>query len=325
MRLLGELHGAGGLPDRRVVANDAMELDPLEGMRLVQKPPPDRLPAMLFLAALIHGVLIMGVAFNPALSNAYADVISLEVTIVADPDQDIASPDKAEYLAQANQQGRGNTNEQVRPAAMPASSSPIDNVGTDDGLAFVDETQHDRSSDELLATTTDRDLRMSQDPRRDPKPEGSTARALAKGSDATLPLPQEDRTVLLITDDDPRQLVISADTRESDVAEYLDNWKRRIEAVGAEYFPELGSLHGLTGSPTLEVSISASGELAEVIIRKSSGSAVLDQAALDILRRASPFDPFPREIQTEYDSLRFAYKWLFADELVPQAASLGDG
>jgi protein TonB len=230
---------------------------------------------MLFLAALIHGVLIMGVAFNPALSNAYADVISLEVTIVADPDQDIASPDKAEYLAQANQQGRGNTNEQVRPAAMPASSSPIDNVGTDDGLAFVDETQHDRSSDELLATTADRDLRMSQDPRRDPKPEGSTARALAKGSDATLPLPQEDRTVLLITDDDPRQLVISAD--------------------------------------------------AEVIIRKSSGSAVLDQAALDILRRASPFDPFPREIQTEYDSLRFAYKWLFADELVPQAASLGDG
>ena len=308
-----------------LMANDAMELDPLEELRLVQKPPTDRLPAMLFLAALVHGILIMGVGFNPVLSDAYADVISLEVTIVADPDQDIDRPDKTEYVAQASQQGRGNTSEQVRPAATPASSSPIDNPGTEDGLAFVDETEYQRSADEFVATTSDRDRRLAQDPRRDPTPEGSTARALEMGSDATLPLPQEERASLLITDDDPRQLVIAADTRESDVAEYLYNWKRRIEAVGAEYFPELGPLEGLTGAPTLEVSITASGELADVIIRKSSGSAILDQAALDILRRASPFDPFPENIQSEYDSLRFAYKWLFADELVPQAASLDDG
>jgi protein TonB len=126
---------------------------------------------------------------------------------------------------------------------------------------------------------------------------------------------------MLIHDDDPRQLVISADTRESTIAAYLDNWKRRIEAVGEEYFPELGDLEGLTGSPTLEVSIEASGQLAEVIIRKSSGSKVLDQAALDILRRASPFDPFPAEVSTDYDRLRFAYKWLFSEPLDSATAS----
>jgi periplasmic protein TonB len=306
------------------MANDALQLDLLEEVRLVAKPPTDRLPAMLFLAALIHGVLIMGIAFNPALSETYADAISLEVTIVADPDQDIDRPDEASYLAQASQQGGGNTTEQVRPAATPESQSPIDNPGLEDGLAFVDETRHDRVADELVATTREQELRLPQDPRRDPSPDASTARALERGSDATLPLPQEERATLLMHDDNPRQLVISADTRESNVAGYLDNWKRRIEAVGAEYFPELGELDGLTGSPTLEVSISASGELADVIIRKSSGSAVLDQAALDILRRASPFDPFPKEIQSEYDSLRFAYKWLFAEELIPRSASLGD-
>jgi protein TonB len=306
------------------MANDALKLDLLEELRLVAKAPTDRLPAMLFLAALIHGVLIMGIAFNPALSETYADAISLEVTIVADPDQDIDRPDQASYLAQASQQGGGNTTEQVRPAATPESQSPIDNPGLEDGLAFVDETRHDRVADELVATTRELERRLPQDPRRDPAPDASTARALERGSDATLPLPQEDRATLLMHDDDPRQLVISADTRESNVAGYLDSWKRRIEAVGAEYFPELGELDGLTGSPTLEVSISASGELADVIIRKSSGSAVLDQAALDILRRASPFDPFPKEIQSEYDSLRFAYKWLFAEELMPRTASLGD-
>ena len=124
-----------------------------------------------------------------------------------------------------------------------------------------------------------------------------------------------------ITDDDPRQLIISADTRESTIAAYLDTWKRRIEAVGDDYFPELGPLDGLTGSPTLEVSIEASGQLNEVIIRKSSGSKVLDQAALDILRRASPFDPFPDEIRDDYDRLRFAYKWLFSEQLMPSSGT----
>ena len=134
-------------------------------------------------------------------------------------------------------------------------------------------------------------------------------------------MPQDEESTLLIHDDDPRQLTISADTRESTIAAYLDNWKRRIEAVGVEYFPDLNDLEGLTGSPTLEVSIEASGQLAEAVIRKSSGSQVLDKAALDILRRASPFDPFPPAIRVDYDRLRFAYKWLFSEQLEVATAS----
>lgn len=139
------------------------------------------------------------------------------------------------------------------------------------------------------------------------------------GSDTTLPLPQEDKASMLIHDDDPRQLIVSADTRESIVAAYLDNWKRRVEAVGETYLPELGDLGVLTGSPTLMVSIGASGDLEEAIVRKTSGSTVLDLAALDILQRASPFNPFPAEIAAEYDTVRFEYKWLFTDQLISTA------
>ena len=71
-------------------------LDPLGELRLVAEPQPDRLPAMLFLAALFHGILILGVSFNPSLLDDFADAISLEVTIVADPDQRIDRPDDAE-------------------------------------------------------------------------------------------------------------------------------------------------------------------------------------------------------------------------------------
>lgn len=304
------------------MANIAMKTESMHDIQLVAPEIPDRLPAMLFLAALIHGILIIGITFNAELFDNFADAISLEVTIVADPDQRIDRPDEAEYLAQASQQGGGNTMDELRPSAPLESASPIDNLGEENARSLVDSTSHDKSADQLVTTRSEQDLRVADDLRDPPRPEDTTAIALDSGKEQTLPLPQDDNSSLLIHDDDPRQLIISADTRESSVATYLDTWKRRIEAVGDEYFPELGELDGLTGSPTLEVSIEASGQLAEVVIRKSSGSPVLDKAALDILRRASPFDPFPEAIRTDYDRLRFAYKWLFTDQLRSATASV---
>lgn len=303
------------------MAITAMQIETIDDIQLVAPEVPDRLPAMLFLAALIHGVLIIGITFNPYLLDNFANAISLEVTIVADPDQSIDRPDEAEYLAQASQQGGGNTVDEVRPTAPLQSASPIDNLGEENGEALLDATSHEKAADQLIATQSEQDLRVADDLREDPQPQDSTAIALESGSEQTMPLPQDEESTLLIHDDDPRQLIISADTRESTIAAYLDTWKRRIEAVGDEYFPELGELEGLTGSPTLEVSIEASGQLSEVIIRKSSGSNVLDKAALDILRRASPFDPFPPEVSADYDRLRFAYKWLFSEQLEATGAS----
>lgn len=291
-------------------------------IQLVPPEKPDRLPAMLFLAALIHGILIIGITFNPYILDDFSDAISLEVTIVADPDQRIDRPDEAEYLAQASQQGGGNTTEEVRPSSPLESASPIDNLGEENAESLVESTAHEQSADQLVTTQSKQDLQVADELRQDPQPDDSTAIALERGSDVTLPLPQAEDSSLLIHDDDPRQLVISADTRESVIAGYLDNWKRRIEAVGQEYFPELGDLPDVTGSPTLEVSIESSGQLAEVVIRKSSGSAVLDKAALDILRRASPFEPFPPEVRSEYDRLRFAYKWVFATDMPSATANV---
>ena len=297
--------------------------DSVDEYRLVPPPETDRLPAMLFLAALLHGVLILGVTFNPAITDQFTEAISLEVTIVADPDQNFDRPDRAEYLAQTSQLGGGNTSEQVRPSAPQQSLSPIDNLGEEDGSSLLDTARHEEAADQLLATRNEQTDKVPDAPRNEPRPDSATAIALERGTETTLPLPQEDHATLEIHDDEPRQLIVSADTREASIAAYLDNWKRRIEVVGAEYFPELGPLEGLEGSPTLEVSIDASGELAEVIIRKSSGSSVLDKAALDILRRASPFDPFPAEVRADYDSVRFAYKWLFSEQNMPRTASLG--
>lgn len=304
------------------MATLARNMDPIEEIQLVAPAVPDRLPAMLFLAALLHGILIIGVTFNPYAFDEFADAISLEVTIVADPDQQIDRPDEAEYLAQASQLGGGNTFADVRPSAPLESASPINNLGEKDGASLLESVAHEQSADQVLTTQNARDRKVTDELREDTQTDTSTAIALEFGSEQTLPLPQDDDASMLIHDDDPRQLIISADTRESTIAAYLDNWKRRIEAVGDEYFAELGELEGLSGSPILEVKIEASGQLSEVIIRKSSGSRVVDQAALDILRRASPFDPFPDDVAVDYDRFLFTYKWLFSEQLIPSTASL---
>jgi protein TonB len=112
----------------------------------------------------------------------------------------------------------------------------------------------------------------------------------------------------LIRSNNPRELLISANTRESRIATYLEGWKRKIERVGTMNFPDT---RGALRNPVLEVAVSETGELKDVIVVRSSGDRKLDQAAVNILRMASPFDPFPDFLRRDYDVLRFSYEWYF--------------
>jgi len=292
-------------------SSDSIEHGSPDDMVLKRLPVQDRLPPMLFLAALVHGILIIGITFNSVLGDEFADAISLEVTIVADPDSNALEPDRAEYLAQASQQGAGNTQEQSRPSARAESIVPVDNIGTDDGNSREQRSAVEQFSDQLLSARAEQDLKVSDDTRENPSTRESTAANLEAGIEITMPLPQDKTPNPFIRDENPRELVTSVDTKESSIAGYLNRWKTKIETVGIKYFPEEALTDGVTGSPTLEVTISASGQLQEVMVRRSSGSKALDQIALSILRRAAPFDPFPEAVRLDYDQLRFAYKWQF--------------
>lgn len=292
------------------------------GYALEAAPAQDRLPPMLFLAALVHGILIIGVTFNAALDDLLSNAVSLEVTIVADPDQNFERTDDAAYLAQASQKGGGNTDELVRPGAPPESSVPVDNAGTEDGTALEDVFVQERATDEVLAALSDGSRPVENDPRTEPSSEESRAALLEAGAETSLPLPQELRANFLVRDKNRRQINISADTRESQIAGYVDRWKRKIESVGGRYLPEQAALQGLSGSPTLEVTIDASGRLAQVVIRRSSGHKVLDQAALNILKRASPFEPFPEAVRVDHPELNFVYKWRFDNQGITSTASI---
>jgi len=104
---------------------------------------------------------------------------------------------------------------------------------------------------------------------------------------------------------------VTPDTRASMLAPYLDAWRRKVERIGTLNYPTVSKVAGAASAPVVEVGISADGKLTRALIRRSSGSAELDQAALEILKLASPFDPFPPELAKQHPALAFAYEWQF--------------
>ncbi len=210
-----------------------VDVESIDDMTLESAPVQDRLPPMLFLAALIHGILIIGITFNAVLSDEFAEAISLEVTIVADPDPNTLEPDRAAYLTQANQNGAGNTQEQARPSARAESVVPVDNVGTEDGDSLDESLALEQFSDEVLTANADLDFEVPNDPRKHPSPDETKAANLESDIELTIPLPQDEKSNPFITDENPRELVTSVDKRESKIAGYLSRWKTKIETVGS--------------------------------------------------------------------------------------------
>jgi periplasmic protein TonB len=92
---------------------------------------------------------------------------------------------------------------------------------------------------------------------------------------------------------------------------YLYSWHRKIEEIGQLNFPAEASRNGLYGSLRLQVNILPDGGLKEVIVLKSSGHLVLDQAAIDIVKLAAPFAPFSDELRRTADEVEIIKTWNF--------------
>lgn len=283
----------------------------LLSLREGQAPIKDRLTTTLFLAALFHGIVLLGITFSSGLVGP-DEVPTLEVLLVSnDLPESAANPD-ADYLAQRSQQGSGTTTERMRAASPQSALVPIDNAGIPQGEALTDRASgSEHSSVELLASTSST-VHTANQPSVPDQSDGPQQTALLMRAGPVSPLPSsDDARQVVLRGEKLRELLVTPNTRESAVAIYLDSWKRKVERIGTLHFPAQVRGRGLSGSPVLEVAIRSNGVLEDILIRRGSGHAELDQAALSILKLSTPFDPFPQDLATRHDVLRFAYEWQF--------------
>ncbi len=258
----------------------------------------DRLITMLVLAGLLHGLIILGVSFTTPPVRGDGTNRGLEVLLVSDELPEASSNGNATYLAQRTQTGSGNTRERL-PAKLPSAARP------EAGAAASEAQQAATQEEQLLATTSaSRTLvRMMPLPATDALAAQQPAAAQRAG-DQELRLRGETRDELYVT----------ADTRASRLAPYLDSWRRRVERIGTVNYPTVAQRRRMGGNPVVEVALQSDGKLKSARILQSSGHPEMDAAALDILRLASPFDAFPAELAKDYKSLRFAYEWQFGEQ-----------
>ena len=106
----------------------------------------------------------------------------------------------------------------------------------------------------------------------------------------------------------------AASARRSVDAAYLLDWRRRLEAVGNQYYPRASIRYGIYGDLRLLVVIRQDGSLEDIKVLSSSGYAVLDEAAIKIVRMAAPYAPFPRELRATTDKLEIVRTWHFQEK-----------
>ena len=92
---------------------------------------------------------------------------------------------------------------------------------------------------------------------------------------------------------------------------YFEAWRRKVERVGNLNYPDAARARSLYGSLRLLVAIVPDGSLRDVRVLESSGHRVLDDAALRIVRLAAPFAPFPPEMRRNTDVLEVVRTWQF--------------
>jgi protein TonB len=279
-------------------------------LREGKAPVRDRLLTMLFLAALLHGLIILGLTFNSS-ANGSESAPGLQVLLVSDEVPEAERNDTATYLAQRTQLGSGNTQESVSPR-NPASAMPIpkqEGAPNGDSLKKRGDMAGNRSDRVIATSGWSTDVRYLADA-------GNVGSSpdqpmLLQEQTANQPGPEDENGPAQLRGPNRQELWVTPDTRAATLAPYLDAWRRKVERVGTINYPTVARKLGLKAHPVVEVGIAANGTLDKAVIRQSSGYPDLDNAALEILKLASPFDPFPPELAHEYRVLRFAYEWQF--------------
>ncbi len=265
----------------------------------------DRFQFSLFLACVLHGLIILGVGFSSELN--IADSQSIEVTISLANDQ--IEPEDADFIAATDQLGSG-TLDQVeemtttqrsdfhsnKPTPVFAENPPaVEELRQTNPLVSTTSDMQDTSAIENLEQVEEQETQLENINRQQLISEIASLEArIAQNQQALANRPRVKH-------------LSQVTTRSAAEAAYLNMWREKCERIGRINYPA-GELEG---EVLMLVSILADGTLQHVKILRSSGHRPLDQAALATVRQAAPFQPFTVEMRKQYEILEFTRTWQF--------------
>lgn len=269
------------------------------------------LAAAFFVSLLLHGALL-AISFRMPEAPPTRDR-GLEVVLVNA--RHAIAPAKAEVLAQANLDGGGTSEQKVRPKSpLPPQKA------TRDGTALIESRQRrqqvrERPQQKVLTQKESPATVASETPvAEDAKaPQVASGLDLLDSAAAIARLEAEIDRGLSELAQRPRKKTIGSRAREFRFAQYVEDWRLKIERIGELNYPEeaRGKLYG---SLLLSVTIRGDGTVERIEISRSSGYPVLDAAAKRIVEMGAPYAPFPPEILKDTDLIEITRTWKFTKQ-----------
>jgi len=272
----------------------------------------DRLSFMLFLALAFHALLILGIGFSPNKPSAGARTI--EITIAQQLSD--SEPEDADFIAQANQQASGELDE--KREVTTTEQSPFDSQ------TIAQVNLQAPGTIEPIPTPSQRVIITTQ---------GVSSRKVASAVDKPSPpkpLPPAEQESEAALSEEIASLQARLDAQKQAYAKrprvhrltsvsakahhealYLDAFRRSVEETGTRHFPQKALSEGIFGNVRLVVQLKPNGAVESIDVTQSSGHPFLDQAAIQSVRLAAPFAPFPDEMRRTTDLLEIIRTWRF--------------
>jgi len=271
----------------------------------------DRFAVSILMALGLHAAVLLGVGFVLDFKPLTHPLETLDVVLVNWRSE--AEPDEADFLAQASQQGGGESTEVSKPSQENTGASP----GPVEGSDLIDLQEQmssvaDAEREQILIEDDNSEFSQQITAIEQPEPPLPSAAELMQESMTMAKLQpgiQRDRESQSKL---PRRKWISANTREYEYAAYMQAWVAKVERVGNLNYPEEVRRLKLVGDLVMTVGIKQDGAVETIDIQRSSGLPQLDQAATRIVRLAGPYSPLPEFINSNVDVLHITRTWRFS-------------
>lgn len=282
----------------------------------------DRFTKAILVSAIFHVLFIFGMQFkaaNPKLfenNNPPIDVVLVNA-------KSKTKPIKADVLAQHNLDGGGNV-EEDRQAKTPLPASDREQAMSAEA-EFNARVQALELKAQALMKQIKSDYSVPEQKPvapADPRPASPVPAPLDLAA-RSLEMARLQGQINQQMDEyqkRPRRMFVGARAQEFTFAQYVEDWRIKVERVGNLNYPEAAKRNGLYGTLVLTVSIKDDGSVESIQIERSSGSKILDQAAVNIVEMASPYSRFPEAMRKKVDILGITRSWSFtrSDQLTSQ-------
>ena len=269
----------------------------------------DALLISLFIASIVHVVLVMGMNFSAPEPEKFNR--SIDITLVSTPVNN--APKKAKFLAPENQIGAG---EQVKKPEPPAQKLPSPGNSQKKQIdKNLDEVVKPKAAKAILTQKT-AERKVIADKKPEPVTDAEPRPHISAESlhQQVAQLGEQIRHSQPSADESKIKFVDSVSAHKYMAAQYMKDWEMKVEKTGNMNYPEVAAKKNFSATLTMDVGIKADGSIYSIRINKSSGNPALDDAAQRIVRMSAPFAPLPSELLKELDVLVITRVWKFSDE-----------